>query len=316
MRILVTSLGLCGALGFAGPAHAELPEGARQIIAAAFETGDDAKVKTALELARSAYPDDGSEIDALQQKWTEALALRQAEAEQEEKAEIRNAGLLDLWSGEGQLGAFHSSGNTDSIGVSAAIKLRREGLDWSHRLNLRGDYQRQNGVTSREQILASYEPRWEFGENIFAYGLAQFERDTIQGFDSRYAVSGGLGYTVVDREGLSLSVKAGPAYRVTDYIDQPTERRLAALAGLDFDWQIFERLSFSQSANAVAETGGQAVLIVDSSNTTLNLLTALDFKVTDNLRSRLSYQFDYASDPAEGAVSTDTLTRFTLVYGF
>ncbi|WP_279349966.1 DUF481 domain-containing protein [Erythrobacter litoralis] len=286
------------------------------MIAAAIETGDDAKVKTVVELARTTYPDDTAEIDALQQKWSEMLALRDAEASRIREAEIREAGFFDLWSGEGELGGFHSAGNTDSVGASASLALKREGLAWSHRLRLRGDYQRQNGTTSREQVLAAYEPRWEFADDWFAYGLAQYERDTIQGFKGRYAISGGLGYTAIDREGLSLSVKAGPAYRVTDYIDQPSESRLAALAGLDFDWQVFERLSLNQSANAVAETGGQALVIVDSSNTTLNLVTGLDFKVTDSLRSRLSYQVDYDSNPPVGAVSADTLTRFTLVYGF
>ena len=307
---------LMTAAALAAPAQAELPLGARQMIAVALDTGDETKIKTALELARSAYPDDADEIAELERKWTDTRTLQQAEAEREREARIANAHVLDLWSGEGEIGAFHSSGNSPSAGASAALKLKREGLDWSHRLTLRGDYQRQNGRISREQILVSYEPRWEFGEDWFAYGLAQFDHDKLQGYNGRYAVSGGLGYTVVDREGLSLSVKAGPAYRVTDYINQPTESRVAALAGLDFDWQIFDRLSLNQTANAVTASGGQALLIVDSSNTTLNLLTGLDFKVTDRLRSRLSYQLDYDSSPPPGAVSTDTLTRFTFVYGF
>lgn len=304
------------ALLLAAPAQAELPEAARQIIAVALDTGDDAKVKTALELVRTAYPDDAGEIDELARKWNDMRILRDAEAARTREEHVARAGVLDLWTGEGELGGFHSTGNSRSIGVSAALNAKREGLAWSHRLTLRGDYQRQNGDVSREQLHVSYEPRWQFGEDWFGYGLTQFERDRLQGFDGRYSVSGGLGYTVVDREGLSLSLKAGPAYRVTDYIAQPTESRVAALAGLDFSWQVFERLSLSQTANAVTATGGQALLIVDDADTTLNLLTGLDFKVTDRLRSRLSYQFDYDSSPPPGGVSTDTLTRFTFVYGF
>lgn len=297
-------------------ARAELPDGVHQMIAAALDTGDDGKIKTVLELARKTYPDDADEIDGLLHKWNETLALRNAEAQREREAQIAEAGVLQLWSGEGEIGGFRASGNSSNVGASAALKLKREGLEWSHRMTLRGDFQRQNGNISRQQFLVSYEPRWEFGEDWFAYGLAQFEHDRLQGFDGRYAVSGGLGYTVVDRQGLSLSVKAGPAFRVTDFRGTPSESRLAALAGLDFDWQIFDRLSLSQTANAVTETGGQALLIVDSSSTTLNLLTGLDFKVTDRLRSRVTYQVDYDSSPPPGGVSTDTLTRFTFVYGF
>ena len=66
----------------------------------------------------------------------------------------------------------------------------------------------------------------------------------------------------------------------------------------------------------VTETGGQATVIIDSSRTTLNFVTGLDARVSDRLRSRISYSVDYDSKPPVGKVSTDTVTRLTLVYGF
>ena len=286
------------------------------MIETAIATGDAAKVAAVIAVARSSFPEDAAEIDELEAGWKLAKAERDAAAEEARVAKIENAGLLELWSGEGELGGFQSSGNTDSVGVAASLKLKREGIDWSHRLRARVDYQRQNGVTSREQYLFAYEPRWQFDDRMFVYGLAQYESDKIQGFSDRYAVSGGVGYKVVDRDGLSLSVKAGPAYRVTEYTDGRTENRIAALAGLDFDWRIFERLTFSQDANALAESGGEAQLVVDGSNTSLTFVSGLDFLISNRLRSRLSYQLDYDSNPPVGKVSTDTLTRATLIYGF
>ena len=286
------------------------------MIETAIATGDAAKVAAVIAVARSSFPEDAAEIDELEAGWKLAKAERDAAAEEARVAKIENAGLLELWSGEGELGGFQSSGNTDSVGVAASLKLKREGIDWSHRLRARVDYQRQNGVTSREQYLFAYEPRWQFDDRMFVYGLAQYESDKIQGFSGRYAVSGGVGFKVVDRDGLSLSVKAGPAYRVTEYTDGRTENRIAALAGLDFDWRIFERLTFSQDANALAESGGEAQLVVDGSNTSLTFVSGLDFLISNRLRSRLSYQLDYDSNPPVGKVSTDTLTRATLIYGF
>lgn len=298
------------------PAQAELPEGARAMIDAALATGDKTKVATVLDLARKTWPDDAAEIDAVASAFATTLAARQADAEKKREQTIRNAGLFDLWKGEGELGGFQSSGNSNTVGVTAGLKLKREGIDWSHRLRARFDYQRQNGVTSREQLFLAYEPRWQFDENVFAYGLAQYERDQIQGVDARYAISGGLGYQVLDRDGLSLSLKAGPAYRVTDYTDGRKDSRIAALAGLDFDWKMFERLTLTQDASAVAETGGEAVVLIDGANTSINLVTGLNFVVSDHLRARMSYQLDYDSNPPAGKVSTDTLTRATLIYGF
>ncbi|WP_421991262.1 DUF481 domain-containing protein [Qipengyuania sp.] len=298
------------------PAQAELPEGAQAMIDAAIATGDEAKVKTVLDLARATWPDDTAEIEEIASAFQTSLAAKQAAAAEAKEQAIRSAGLFEMWKGEGELGGFQSSGNSDTVGVTAGLKLKREGIDWSHRLRARFDFQRQNGVTSREQLFLSYEPRWQFDESVFAYGLTQFERDQIQGVDARYAISGGLGYQVLDNNSLSLSVKAGPAYRVTEFTDGRNDSRIAALAGFDFDWRIFERLTLTQDASAVAETGGEAVVLIDSANTTINLVTGLNFQVSDRLRARMSYQLDYDSNPPAGKVSTDTLTRATLIYGF
>ncbi|MFT6609803.1 DUF481 domain-containing protein [Qipengyuania profunda] len=304
-------------LGCAGTAvHAELPEGARAMIDAAIASGDEKKVATVVGLARSTWPEERSMIDAINDQWKITLAARRAAEAEAEQTALINAGMFERWSGEGELGAFQSSGNTESVGVVAALRLDREGIDWTHSIRLRADYQRQNGSTSREQFAASYEPRWQFDENIFAYGLAQYERDRIQGFSSRYSVSGGLGYRVVDNPELKLSLKAGPAYRVTDFTDGTSADRIAGLVGLDFDWQVLDRLKLTQDVEALAETGAEATLIFDGANTTINLVTGLDFDVSNRLRSRLSYKVEYDSNPPAGSEGTDTLTRATLIYGF
>ncbi len=300
----------------ASPVRAELPEGARGMIEAALATGDDGTISTVIELARKTWPEDEEELARIEAGWEAEKAARNAAADERMEQAIRSAGVFERWHGEGELGGFQSDGNSHSVGVSAGLKLERQGIDWSHRLRARFDYQRQNGVTSREQYFAAYEPRWQFGEDVFAYGLAQFERDRIQGVDGRYAISTGLGYKLVESDGLKLSVKAGPAYRVTEYTVGRSEQRLAGLAGFDFDWKVFDRLTLTQDANAVAETGGQALVLIDGTNTTLDLTTGVDFAVSDRLRARMSYQLDYDSNPPAGKVSTDTLTRATLIYGF
>ena len=297
-------------------AQAELPEGARAMIDAAIASGDEKKVATVIGLARSTWPEERSTIDAINDQWKITLAARRAAEAEAERTALINADMFDRWTGEGELGAFQSSGNTESVGVVAALRLDREGIDWTHSIRLRADYQRQNGSTSREQFAASYEPRWQFDENIFAYGLAQYERDRIQGFSSRYSVSGGLGYRILDNPKLKLSLKAGPAYRVTDFTDGTSADRLAGLVGIDFDWQMLDRLKLTQDVEALAETGGEATLIFDGANTTINLVTGLDFRVSNRLRSRLSYKVEYDSNPPAGSEGTDTLTRATLIYGF
>lgn len=300
----------------AAPASAELPQPVRAMIEAAIATGDPAKVRTVVDIAKQTNPDAAAEIDALddafQAKRREIAAAERARKEQA----IRTAGLFDNWSGRGQIGAFQSTGNSSNVGITLSLALTRTGIDWQHRLKANVDYQRSNGRTSREQYLAAYEPRYQIAGSLFAYGLAQYERDRFQGFSSRYSLSGGLGYKVIDSKAAQLSLQAGPAWRRVDFLDGASDSSLGALAGLDFDWQFAKSLKFTQDANLVADGGGAATVLVDSNNTSVLLTSGLEAKISDRLTTRLSYTFDYDSNPPVGAVSTDTLTRFTLVYGF
>ena len=298
------------------PAQAHIPDSVLAMVDAAIATGDANKVATIIEIASLTNPSDVDELNAIHQTFKAEKRKQGRIARQKEVESIKQAGFFDLWSGEGQIGASHSSGNSDTLGVNAALNLKRGGVDWSHRLRGRVDYQRNDGSTRREQYQLAYEPRYQIKKNLFAYGLAQFERDQRQGFDARYALSGGLGYTIIDRSNLDLSLKAGPAVRRTEFVDGTSDDKLAALFGLDFDWVIIEGLTLTQDTNMVAETGGSATVIVDSSNTTLDLVTGLQAKVSDRLSTRFSYQIEYDSNPPAGSVSTDTTSRFSLVYGF
>jgi putative salt-induced outer membrane protein len=286
------------------------------MIDAAIASGNEQTASAVIALAKQTNPDDVAEIDVIEAAYKEQLAAARATKAEAQQAAIRKAGPLDMWKGRGEVGAFRSTGNTDNLGLSLAVTLDRKGVDWTHRLRGTADYQQSNGSTTREQYFASYEPRYQINDGLFAYGLAQYERDEFQGYYGRYALSGGLGYRVVANGAVNLSVKAGPAYRRTDYVIGGAEDSLAALAGIDFNWKINDRLSLTHDANAVAESGGEATVFLDSSNTSLNFVTGLDAKISNRLSTRLSYSLDYNSNPALNSVSTDTLSRFTLVYGF
>lgn len=298
------------------PAEAQLPEGVAQMIATAIATGDAAKVDAVAGVARSAYPQHVAAIDALVQPFHQARAEAAAAEAAAAQEAIRTAGLFDRWGGEGQVGAFQSSGNTDAVGLTAQLQLKREGIQWEHNLRAAADYRRSNGRTDREQFSAAYEPRYTVSPHLFAYALAQYERDRLQGFTARYAASGGLGLRVFDTDSLDLSLKAGPAWRRTETNSGLAENSVAALAGVDFDWTITDRLKLTQDANAVAEAGGRAVAFIGGDNTSINLVTGLEGRISSELSARLSWTLDYNSAPPAGAVATDTLTRFTLVYDF
>ncbi|WP_241233672.1 DUF481 domain-containing protein [Altericroceibacterium xinjiangense] len=287
-------------------AHAELPDPVRAMIEAAIATGDPAKVTTVVEIAEQTNPDGLKEIAVLHRGFLDRQARLARVQEEREKADIRQASLLENWGGKGQIGAFQSSGNSPTAGISASLALAREGLTWTHKLSGAVDYQSSSGQVTREQYLFAYEPRYKISPALFVFGLGQFESDPVQGFSSRYALSAGIGGRVLDREDLALSIKTGPTWRRTDFLTGPEDNHLAGLAALDLDWQVTPRISLTEDANLVIEQGNTSVLST----------TGLETGIGNDLKARVSYTFDYDSDPPAGAVTTDTLTRFTLVYDF
>lgn len=316
MRRLFSLAAAVFAASAALPASAAIPEPVRAMIDAAIVSGDGRAVATVIDLAKKTNPDDAEAIEALHAAFRQGQAELAEAKKADELRALRSAGLFERWTGKGEIGGSRATGNSDTFGLTGAITLNRKGIDWSHRISARADFQEDSGRTRREKFFADYEPRYDLRDDLFLYGLAQYERDRLQGTAARYALSGGLGYKVLDSERMDLSIKAGPAVRLTRTTDGKSDTRVAGLFGLDFDWQLIERLKFTQDMNAVAETGGAALLLVDSQSTTLRLVSGIEAKITDRLSTRMSYALDYDSEPLPGKRTTDTLTRFSFVYGF
>lgn len=283
-----------------------LPDAVRAMIEAAIATGDPRKVDTVVEIARQTHPGALGEIDTLADGFHTKRRYLAAEVAARKQRELSEAGVFENWSGRGELGATLSTGNTNETGVTARLSLKRDGIDWTHKLLTAIGYQRTAGRTSKDQLLFSYEPNFNVSDRLFTYGLTQYERDRFQGFTSRFSVSGGMGYNVIDQKLLSLAIKGGPAWRHIVFVDPGSVDSVAALAALDFDWQLNKGIKLTQDASAYLE----------AANSTLTSATGLEAKINRRLAARLSYTAEHNTDPPFGTVNTDTRTRFTVIYDF
>ncbi len=315
LRTIVWSIPLA-TIGLAAPAQAALPEPVKAMIQAAIESGKDAEVKSVIKFAKVANPDSIAEIDEMMatyivKKTQLAAAKKQAQKE---------APFFENWSGKGELGGFRNTGNSSNLGLSAGVNLAKDAVDWRLKFRARADYQRSNGVTSREQYAVAVEPEYKIDDRLFVYGLAQFDHDRFQGFSARYTVSGGIGYTVIKEKEINLDVKAGPAWRLTEFTEGGSDSSLAGLIGLDLGWQIAENLKLTQGAGATLASDAQSLtsanVIFSSGTNTLTATTGLDAKINGKLTARLSYAIEHETNPPDGSEKTDTLSRATLVYDF
>lgn len=299
--IVICCLALIG-LVHSGAAHAELPEPVVTMILEAVKGGKDSEVQSVASVARRTYPQDKDEIDRLVGEHN----VRVAEAAERKKQELLAASLLQYWTGQGELGGYRSTGNTRNTGLSGGLKLSRNGVNWKFKFRAQADYQKSNGVTSREQFLVGFSPEYRINDRSFAFGLVQWDRDRFQGFGSRFTLSGGVGYNLVREPELKIDVKAGPAIRYTEYIDDGSDTELSGLLGLEGRWKLSKSVSLNELVEAYVQSG----------NSTFASTTSLDSKLIGALSARLSYVVEHETNPPVGERKTDTITRATLVYDF
>lgn len=254
------------------------------------------EIDTVAKVAKAAHPKSAAEIDAL-------VAALAAQTEAERTVRLAHAGLFDSWSGSGELGVNYTTGNTKDFGLMLGVGLAKDGLAFRHKVNGLVDRRKSNGVVTSNRAMAGYELDYKFNEQIFAYGLGGFERNTFAGYTRRFTESGGVGYTAFKRDDMYLELTAGPAFQQTRYVDGRTDHKVSARAGVDFGWEFVKDVKLTEKA---------AILIGSQWTST----TAVTVSLVEALAARASFDVIHENDPLAGRKATDTASRLSLVYGF
>lgn len=273
------------------------PKAVTDMIAAA--AGDPATLKAVVATAKKTNPDSIAEIDA-------QVADLAAAAETARVERLQHQGFLEGWTGQGQVGAFLTTGNVDDRGVALGLGFAKETLRWRHAIDMTADYQETDDVVTKERYFAGYSGDYKFSERFYAAGVLSAEKDKFAGFKSRFTESLGLGYRIINRPDLKLSVEGGPALRQTDYYDTGSDSSVAGRIAGDLAWTIREGTVFTQTASAY----------LASDNSTLAATSAITTKLQGDLSARASFDVRHETDPPVGRDKTDTTTRVTLVYSF
>jgi putative salt-induced outer membrane protein len=276
---------------------APIPDAVDAMIEAA--RADPAKLAVIAEMARKAFPDAAPTINA-------RVALINAERAAQREAQLAEQTFFQGWTGSGELGAFASSGNTSTQGVSAGLNLVKRTRSWQHSLRGFVDYQRQEGVTTRERYLATYQGNYNIGPRAFSLIGIGFEKDEFSGFEYRVTQSLGLGYRLFTGPGFIASLEAGPSLRQTRFTTGNTEATFAGRAAADLRWNITERINLREAAS----------YYYDGQNNSFQSLTSFDARINGALTARLSHQINTESNPPAGRRRQDQVSRTTLVYSF
>ena len=276
-----------------------VPPPIKAMLDAAMDAGSEGDVAVIVKYAKAAAPESAETVMKIASRWSQ-------ERRETAQRKLREADFFDLMKARAELGGYVQSGNTENVGLAASVEIKREGIDWRHKLRLQADYQESLGQVTRERYLAAYEPNWKLDDRAYVYGAGQYESDRFSGFTDRFSLSAGAGYSAIKRPGLKLDLELGPAFRSTHLITDATESNVAARGSLDLDWKLSRGITVRQNASAYLQ----------DANSTVSSKSALLARLIGPLSAQLSYTLQYESMPPASRKTTDTTTRAALVLDF
>jgi len=224
-------------------------------------------------------------------------------------------GVAQGWRGSFALTASGTSGNTDTGEVSGAGRLTYGVGDWNHLFGFAAEYGESNGLKSEEKFFATYEGSRYFTPKLYGFGVARFEYDGYLtdaagvGYDGSTTdafLGFGPGYRVLSNPNQTWRVQAGPGVRYFKDVTGVSETEVGFIATSRYFHGISDTVSFTMDTDVLGS----------DINTIVSNDAGVNFKMSNNLSTRISYRTEYNSDPAAGLKSTDNTLGMSLVLGF
>ncbi len=227
------------------------------------------------------------------------------------------AGADTGWTGEGAVSAGVTTGNTDTFDAGVQLDLNRDWGRWAADFDASADYGETDGAATRERYFVSAQGELEVSARLFVFARTTYENDAFSGFEQRFFFGSGLGFDIFKGEKASWSFEGGPGVRVDERADTLADDGSVLIAGeteilpsargaSDFSYEFNENVSFRNSSNAVWTT----------ETTQLQNIASFSSTLTNSLSARVSFEVRHDTNPPDGFENTDTITRFSLVYGF
>ncbi len=235
-------------------------------------------------------------------------------------ASAQSTGWADGWSGEGNLGAGITTGNTDTTDVAIGLKLSKDFDPWKVSVEGGYDFGQVDGVDNRNRWYVGAQGNRNFNDRWYGFANVSYEEDQFSGFDSRLFVGVGAGYHIFKEKPLTWSVEVAPGYRrsqIADVSIPAIPDPLIITPGFtanDFAVRGSSRFAYDFN-DKVTFTNDTDVIWSDTSTQTINT-AAVTAQLTERISGRVSFEVRNDTNPPDGFVSTDTATRVAVVYAF
>lgn len=246
-------------------------------------------------------------VDALDDKITEIqdnVSEDLAKANDAERFSV--ARLPQGFRGSLSASSSATSGNTNNRNLSIAGRLSYGVGSWNHSIGFATEYGKEDDVTSKKQAYATYETNRYFSDNFYAFGTGRFQYDAFATNEQDAFVGFGPGFRILNSENVSWRVQAGPGARFTKDQAGVETTEMSGILSSRLYYKLSDVMSITNDTDVLASKGSE----IASNDFGIN------YKISDALSTRLSYQTDYNSKPANGFEKMDNTFGASLVLGF
>lgn len=220
---------------------------------------------------------------------------------------LANAALADDgWSGSIAAGYVEVSGNSRSTTGNFKGEVAYDRDRWHHSALATALGSSQEDKTSSEAYKAQLKTKYDLSERIYAFGLAEWNKDRFSAYDHQIFESAGLGWRVFRNEAHELNLEAGLGATQSRLNDGSSNNEMVGRLGGDYQWHLSETALFSEKVSSS----------IGSDNTYIESLTELKAGVIGNLSLVLGYLVKHNTDVLPGTKKTDKQSSISLEYKF
>jgi putative salt-induced outer membrane protein YdiY len=218
------------------------------------------------------------------------------------------------WKNQFALGVVNTTGNSDSTDLAAELNFTFNDKPWEITFKIGGNYDTTDGKQTAgkfyyDSVYRRTFPEFDKQDRWYAFFEDHDLYDAIKQISYRSTLGFGVGYFFFkDEKGLTLDLRAGPAYVCEKYFSGDSESAMSALAGLRAVYVLNERTSLSEEAL-------YTVSLQDANHYQLTSETALNFKLPEIARGvglKVAFRDDYENVSAGKRNDTRATLALTL----
>jgi len=224
----------------------------------------------------------------------------------------------NYWSGYANIGGTIRSGNVDQVDYSGKFGVMRRSLKHRTQFDYIGNRTQVDDIDTSYNQRATLGWDWFLTKRLFVNVIGiEWYKDPFQNIASRWTLTAGLGYQIIDTKRTSWDVTLGPAWLDTQYesVEEGQEDTVsngAVKLGTNFDHDITKDIDFYAlyDATFTDEASGTYIHHFD---------TGLDFEILGNLDFTISLVWDRVQDPRpleDGSVPEQDDYRFIFGLGW